>query len=193
MKNHEFHGPALPWKTETLCLYAYDLSKPAKNIKAELPIGIDLLNRPIKLENTALAMIHDHLKSNQDIFAACYRKKPVSYLFTATSRCWIGEVHDCLSIAPQEVYLFNAYTYKGFRGKHIYPALISHVLRHYQQRSFKKALIFTTGENTISMTGITRVGFKHYGNVQFRYFLGKRSWKFTRSDHGCRSHFVHDI
>jgi GNAT superfamily N-acetyltransferase len=193
MKVSDFQFPALIPKKEVLGLYLHDLSKPIKKIKTELPINIQTLKKPIELENVSASIVTQHITSKQKAFVASYRAKPVGYLFATTSRCWIGEIHDFLTVAPQEVYLFNAYVYRMFRGKRIYRALITHAAQYYKDRSFTRALIFTVQNNTGSISGIEKAGFKCYGYVHFSNFLGRKSWEYSRKNSDSQSYFIHEI
>ncbi|MGB3342111.1 MAG: GNAT family N-acetyltransferase [bacterium] len=193
MKVTDFQGPALILKKEVLDLYIHDLNKPIKKIITELPIDIRTLKQPIELENVSASRVTQHIASKQNAFVASYRAKPVGYLFATISRCRVGEIHDFLMVAPQEVYLFNAYVYRMFRGKRIYRALITHAAQYYKDKSFTKALIFTAQNNTTSISGIEKAGFKCYGSVHFSNVLGRKSWKYSRRTSDSQSYFIHEV
>ena len=193
MKVTDFQGPALILKKEILDLYIHDLSKPIKKIITELPIDIGTLKQSIELENVSASRVTQHIASKQKAFVASYRAKPVGYLFATTSRCWVGEIHDFLMIAPQEVYLFNAYVYRLFRGKGIYRALITHAAQYYKDKSFTNALIFSTQNNTNSIKGIEKAGFKCCGSVNFSNVLGRKSWEYSRRNSDSQSYFIHEV
>ena len=192
MKTTEFLGLELTVKKETLELYIHDLSKQIKNIKTALPINIELMQKPIPLENSPSSMIIDHLASGQNIFVAFHQDKPVGYIFSTNSKCWVGEIHDHLKVATREIYLFNAYIYGTFRCKKIYQALITHVLRYYKNRSYKQALIFTIHNNNTSRKGIENAGFEYIGCIRFSDFLGRKSWQYSRRTSDSQSYFLHE-
>lgn len=193
MKMTSFRGPALSLKKEKLDLFVCDLSDPISKVNAELPIEINILEQSTDLENTSIFMITSYLRTKQKIFVAYHRSAPVGYLFTSTARCRVGEIQDHLVIVSQEVYLFNAYTYKAFRGKHIYPTLITHAAQYYKDLCFRKALIFATRSNTSSINGIKKAGFKCYENITFSNILGWKSWNHIRGNSDTQSYFSHEV
>ena len=193
MKISSFQNPSLYIRKESLSLYICDLCNSIKEIEPVLVVDISILERPIELENTPKTALAERLASGQTIFVAFHQTKPVGYLFTATDRCCVGEVEDSFAVAPKEVYLFDAYTFKAFRGKHIYPALITHAARYYKNRSYTKALIFTSTTNVSSVKGIEKAGFCCYKNIHFHNFLGWKSWNHDRKNSDVQSRFSHEI
>lgn len=192
MKTTEFLGLELTVKKQSLELYIHDLGQKIKDIRTALPINIELLQKPVPMQDTSLSMISDHLMSGQNIFAAFYQKKLVGYIFTTTSKCWVKEIQDYFNVAPHEVYLFNAYVCRKFRGNQIYQALLTHILRYYRARSYRIALIFTVRNNINSRKGIKNAGFTYFGDIHFSDFLGKKSWQYSRRTSDCQSCFLHE-
>ena len=193
MKISSFQNPSLCIRKEALSLYICDLCDSIKKIEPALVVDISILERPIELENTPKTAVAERLASGQTIFVALHQTKPVGYLSTTTDRCWVGEVEDSLTVAPKEVYLFDAYTFKAFRGKHIYPALITHAAQYYKNRSYTKALIFTSRTNVSSVKGIEKTGFCCSKNIRFRNILGWKSWNHNRKNSDVQSRFSHEI
>ena len=193
MKVIEFPGLALTIKREALELYISDLSRPLKAVKTDLPINIRILKKPIPLANVSTAMISKHITSKQNIFVAWYQARPVGYLFATSAPCWVGEICDHLKVASKEIYLFNAYAYPGFRGKHIYQNLLSYALKYYKKNSYIRALIFTTQNNISSRCGIKKAGFKCFGHIHFSNFLGRKIWQYSRRNSDSQSYFMHEI
>lgn len=193
MKISSFQNPSLCIRKESLSLYICDLCDSIKKIEPTLIVDISILERPIELENTPKTAVAERLASGQTIFVALHQTKPVGYLSTTTDRCWVGEVEDSLTVAPKEVYLFDAYTFKAFRGKHIYPALITHAAQYYKNRSYTKALIFTSTTNVSSVKGIEKTGFCCSKNIHFRNILGWKSWNHNRKNSDVQSRFSHEI
>lgn len=193
MKISSFQNPSLCIRKESLSLYICDLCDSIKQIEPILVVDISILERPIELENTPKTAVAERLASGQTIFVALHQTKPVGYLSTTTDRCWVGEVEDSLTVAPKEVYLFDAYIFKAFRGKHIYPALITHAAQYYKNRSYTKALIFTSTTNVSSVKGIEKTGFCCSKNIHFRNILGWKSWNHNRKNSDVQSRFSHEI
>jgi len=193
LKISSFQNPSLCIRKESLSLYIYDLCDSIKKIEPALVVDISTLEHPVELENTPKTAVAERLASGQTIFVALHQTKPVGYLSTATDRCWVGEVEDSFAVAPKEVYLFDAYTFKAFRGKHIYPALITHAAQYYKNRSYTKALIFSSTNNVSSVKGIEKTGFCCFKNIHFRNILGWKSWNHNRKNSDVQSRFSHEI
>jgi hypothetical protein len=49
---------------------------------------------------------------------------------------------------------------------------------YFKKRAFRFAMIFSTADNRGSIKGIERCGFKCYEVVDYRNFLGLRSWRY---------------
>jgi GNAT superfamily N-acetyltransferase len=94
----------------------------------------------------------------------------------------VGEVEDWLTIPPREVYLYDAYTAAKYRGQHIYPFLMAVAAQYYKKRGYRFVLIFTITENTGSIRAIERCGFECYEIVDYRNFLGLKTWRYRKGD-----------
>lgn len=193
MKISSLQGIAFCIRRESLSLYTCDLRNSVKRVDPKLAIDISILYHPNELKNAPKAVVANSLASGQTIFVARHQTKPIGYLSAATDRCWVGEVQDNLAVGPKEVYFFNAYTFTKFRGRRIYPALITHAAQYYKDRSYTRALIFTTATNTISLRGIEKAGFGCYENIYFHNLFGWKSWNHNRVNNDVQSRFCHEI
>lgn len=193
MKITSFQGLFLCVRKESLSLYTCDLRASIKRVDPKLAIDISVLEHPIELENAPKTAVAERLAAGQTIFVALHQAKPIGYLSAATARCPVEEIQDNFAVAPKEVYFFGAYTFKTFRGKRIYPALITHAAQYYKDRSYTKALIFTTTSNVTSIKGIKKSGFGCYENIHFHNILGWKSWNHNRINSDVQSRFNHEI
>ena len=116
------------------------------------------------------------LAKGDRLIVAYVKRNPVAYLFAATTDTWVGEIEDWLNIAAQEVYFYDAFTAIDYRGRRIYPSLMAAAARYFKKRGFRHAMIFSTAENKYSIKGIEKCGFRCYEVVDYRNFLGLKSW-----------------
>lgn len=173
----------------TLKLYCCWLKERIPKIKSEIPVDIDICNQPLELKNIQRSVIEKRISMGHKFFIAQHRSEPVAYIFVSTKECWVGEVDDMLEIGKGEVYLYDAFTYREYRGNHIYPCLMSHIARFYRKKNYSLAIIFTTLSNRISSAGIERVGLTCYEKVDFFNIFGLKVWNYKKGRKDVRSKF----
>lgn len=159
-------------------MYAIDLKKKISLVNAEVGVDVSTHSTPVALGGLQKSAIESRLEKGDRIFVARYNRTPVAYLFAAPSKTYIGEIDDWLIVDRKEVYLYDAFTAPELRGKRIYPHLITEAARYYKNRGYRRAMIFSTAQNVVSVKGITRCGFECYEIVWYRNFLGWKSWKY---------------
>lgn len=123
-----------------------------------------------------IAGMAERMARGDTLFAAFHGETLAGYLFAATDECPVSEIDDVLRVAPKEVYLYDACTTPVFRGRHIYPYLITRAQEHFRSESYEYGMIFTARRNRRSRKGIERTGFRQYGRIAFWNMLGWRRW-----------------
>lgn len=93
--------------------------------------------------------------------------------------CWatqepveIGEIRCVMSPRPDEVYLYDAFTFPDYRGQNLYPALLQRVLDASRQAGLRRALIFVMSDNRASIRGVQKAGFREFQRVTCQNILG---------------------
>lgn len=165
-------------KREVLNMYALDLKNEVRVIRPEVTVNVSVHERPVEVQILERSTIDERVARGEKIFVGYHQKNPIAYLFAAASDCWIGEIEDWLVIDPEEIYLYDAFTSPGYRGKGVYPYLICRAASYFKNRSYKYTMIFATANNIESIRGIEKCAFKCYEAVNFRNFLGWKSWHF---------------
>jgi ribosomal protein S18 acetylase RimI-like enzyme len=178
LTHSRFDGFSLVQKKDVLKMYAFDLKERINPVEAEALVDVSVHGTPVKVGRLPRSVIESRLEKGDKIFIAEHNNEPVAYLFAATSNTYIGEIDDWLMVNRGEVYLYDAFTAPEFRGRRIYPHLITEAAVHFKNRGYEHALIFSTVQNILSIKGITRCGFKCYKTVWFRNFLGWKSWRY---------------
>lgn len=72
----------------------------------------------------------------------------------------IGELGLSVRLLPGEAYIWDCATLPAFRGKGLYPALLSHMLGELQQAGFRRVWIGMDVGNVSSQTGAVQAGFQ---------------------------------
>ena len=193
MKKNKFCGLQFSFSKQSIRLYYLDLNKPIPEIKTQIKTDISFHERPIELENLKPSIVEDRIANGHKIFVAYHLSKPIAYLFAADKDCWVSEIEDRLILGAGEVYLYDAYTYSKFRGKHIYPFLIYNAAKYFKKLSYSKALISSTTANTASIRGIEKAGFSYSQTIDFLNIFGWKFWNYVKGTNNVESRFSNEI
>lgn len=89
------------------------------------------------------------------------------------SGAWpLTETHSSLNVEPCAVCLFAFETLPEFRGRRLYPALLSRILLERFQEGAPAAYIWCAIDNRASYASIKRVGFEEVATHRYRRVLG---------------------
>ena len=166
------------YRTEIVRMYALDLRENTSMIAPELPVTCLVHECSVALDVVEKSVRQERAAKGDVVFTAHFRSSPVACLFAATTKTQVGEIDDCFHIAPYEVYLYDAHTRPGYRGKRIYPFLICSAADYFRRKTFRHAIIFSTARNRGSVKGIERCDFKCYEVVKYQNLLGWKSWHY---------------
>lgn len=148
-----------------LWLYSFHFGSPVSELEARCDCELVLLREGSPAEEAFLAafieraMIRERFARGQICFAWRRGLELLSYVWVSSSPEAVEELVQKVRPHRDEIYLFDALTAAEFRGRGLYAALLAAVLRHYEHRGVKRALIFSTRENIGSRKGIRRAGF----------------------------------
>jgi hypothetical protein len=104
----------------------------------------------------------------QDFFLACSLK-------TVEHISWIYYAHDpnrILNLGAREAEIKYCLTLESFRGRGIYPMVLTTVARFLASKGFSRVFICVNKQNTASIRGIQKAGFKCVAEVRLRKVLG---------------------
>ncbi len=83
----------------------------------------------------------------------------------------IGELNLRVQLLPGEVYIWDCATSPEFRGKHLYSALLSYMIRELCAQGFCRAWIGADLDNVASQKGMGRAGFHHVADLAIERVL----------------------
>jgi GNAT superfamily N-acetyltransferase len=86
----------------------------------------------------------------------------------------IGELNLRVKLLPGEVYIWDCATAPEFRGKHLYSALLSHMIQELWAQGFCRAWIGADFENVASQRGMARAGFHHVADLALERVVAMR-------------------
>jgi GNAT superfamily N-acetyltransferase len=162
---HSLHDPINPVEPRTTLEFA-ELSKE--------DVGRYLLFRRGAREKDILA----RLAAGNRCYAALCNGEIASVSWIAEKQGYLELIGYRFPLEPDEIYVFDSFTAKKYRGKRIHSALYSRLLQHYKTTGYRAVISLIVPENRSNITARTRTGFKQTGSV-LRLKLGPF----------CRYHF----
>lgn len=72
----------------------------------------------------------------------------------------IGELGLRVRLLSNEAYIWDCFTLPAYRGQHLYPALLAHMLRELRAGGCKRVWIGMDADNLPSQAGVARAGFQ---------------------------------
>jgi len=78
-----------------------------------------------------------------------------------------------------DIALIDFFTLPAFRGRNVYPFLLSFAIQHFRERNVMRAFGFTDEWNVSAIKGIKKSGFRHFINYEAYTFFGNEIvvWK----------------
>lgn len=136
----------------------------------------------------------ERLRDGQACAIAHHEGEVVAYCWLASTPVWVGEIGHAVVPGPEDVYLYDAFTMPGWRGRGLFPAMISRLLALARSQGRKRALIFVGAGNRASRRAIERAGFEIVHTVSRLdlcgltrlWFRGPRSSRITFVRKGAR-------
>jgi ribosomal protein S18 acetylase RimI-like enzyme len=164
---------------KTLCLFEVDLKgPPLAPCEARLAVEYCQLNAASWGTQRYTSHIPDrHLfparfARSESFWTAQHEGKILSYCWATQEPVEIGEIRCIMSPRGDEVYLYDAFTFAAYRGQSLYPALLQRILEASHQQGLRRALIFVLSDNTASIRGVQKAGFREFQRVTYRNMLG---------------------
>ncbi len=166
-------------RKKTLCLFEVELKT------AQLPACTARLDVDYRALDTAAWSVQPHtghmtdrylfqarLDRGEQFWTAQNEQRIVSYCWATGHPVEIGEVRCVIRPRPDEIYLYDAFTFEPYRGRSLYPAVLHHILTGSRDAGLRRALIFVMSDNTASIRGVQKAGFKEFQRVTYATMMG---------------------
>ena len=88
----------------------------------------------------------------------------------------IGELSLSIQLRPGEAYIWDCGTPPLYRGKHLYPALLTYILGELQEMGLRRVWIGADSDNVASQKGMARAGFRPIVDYLLAQTPTRRSW-----------------
>jgi len=102
------------------------------------------------------------------------RGKFVAYGWVSFNEEFIGELNLRIRLLSGEAYIWDCATLPEFRQKHLYSALLAHIVGELRAEKFQRVWIGADLDNTVSQRGIARAGFTHVADLIIARVLALR-------------------
>ncbi|MGH2508039.1 MAG: GNAT family N-acetyltransferase [Ktedonobacteraceae bacterium] len=106
------------------------------------------------------APVLQRLRLGRHCYIARVEDQLVAYGWLTFDKEEIGELGLSVRLLPGEAYIWDCATLPAFRGKRLYPALLSHILGELQRTGFQRVWIGMDTDNQSSRTGAVLAGFQ---------------------------------
>lgn len=173
----------------TLNLYEQCLDRPAAATPAPLPDDLELVLRASPATGQAEPAWHPEaqarLAAGQTCAVVLAQGAVVAYCWATTAPAPVDEIGCLVVPGDDEVYLYDAYTAPAFRGRRLFPAMLSALTARARSRSRRRALIFVLASNVSSARAIEHAGFRRFQAVT-RVELCGAGWLWLRGSRAAR-------
>ena len=158
-----------PRRAGTIWMLDLDESIPAvkPRVEAEFrPAGPDLapVLAALKEGETAADLIR-RFETGRQCYTAWVEGQLAAYGWVSLEDEKIGELNLRVKLLPGEAYIWDCATLPAHRRKHLYSALLAHVLGELSAGGLCRAWIGADLDNVASQKGIARAGFHHVADL----------------------------
>lgn len=164
---------------KTLCLFEVDLKTAKLPVcEARLDVTYHLLDtaawrvQPQTGHITDRHLFQARLNRGEQFWTAQQETRIVSYCWATCEAVDIGELRCVVRPRPDEVYLYDAFTFAQYRGQNLYPAILHRILMQSRDAGMRRALIFVMSDNVASIRGVQKAGFVEFQRVTYSSVLG---------------------
>lgn len=168
------------FKSTKIILYSFDINNDHLAIPAEkslVPIIRIADGSSVLLQELQDAFPEKEFFSRLDnsgwqCFVAISNDKIVAYSWVATEDCFIREIDYHYKLNSDEIFIYDCFVCKEYRGRGIYPDIISKIVKFntYKYCTRNKVNIVYIGvesSNRASIRGVHKTGFREFNRVRY--------------------------
>lgn len=126
------------------------------------------------IDSVTLAEFTQRLQSGRQCYTAWVDGQLVTYGWVSFEDEYIGELNLRIKLLAGEAYIWDCGTLPAYREKHLYSALLVHILGQLRAQGLCRAWIGADLENIASQRGMTRAGFHHVADLVIERVLAMR-------------------
>jgi GNAT superfamily N-acetyltransferase len=128
--------------------------------------GTDLLPALLAvMDGVSSAGLLKRFENGRRCYVAQVEDQIAAYGWVSLDDEYIGELNLRIKLLPGEVYIWDCATIAVFRRRHLYSALLGHILEELRAEGLCRAWIGADFENRPSQQGMARAGFHHVADL----------------------------
>jgi len=128
--------------------------------------------QPHTVHMTDRHLFQERLDRGEAFWTAQQADRVVSYCWATRDAVEIGEIRSLIRPRPDEVYLYDAFTFEEHRGRNLCAALLYRMLEHCREAGLRRALIFVMSDNIASIRSVQKAGFVEFQRVTYSTLQG---------------------
>ena len=171
----------------TLLLFSFNLREPIWNVSETISTDIDfisdqsffLTHHPGDGSNIDVEIFKNRFGQGDICCVSILEGEIIAYCWIASKRAYIGEIDRSMQLRDGEIYLYDAFTNPEFRGRNLFPGILTRILHYARQRGYHRGLIFTLSSNSSSIKAIKKAGFHKFQSVSFENISEKTLCTFS--------------
>lgn len=147
------------------------LDAPVTPVETGVPVAIDQLTPAQVAEYTTFrpqsdpAEVQRRLADGQRCFVARHRGRVVHACWAALHQATIDYLESEIELAPDEVYIYEAFTAPRFRGQNISPARAVAMVRTFRRLGYRRLVAVIVPENQAALRPPEKSGYRAIGTV----------------------------
>ncbi len=114
------------------------------------------------------------LKNGHLAFVVWLNENPAHISWASPEKADMSYLFYTLSLPPDAIYIYNAYTKLEYRGRHLSSARFGWSLHYLQALGFQRLIAIAMPENQPAIRAIQRSGYKQIGIIR-TWFLGQHT------------------
>ena len=121
--------------------------------------------------------IHRRLDQDHRCFTVWHEQQIIHAAWVATGRARIEYLSRDLALAPDEVYVYEAFTAPAFRGRNASPVRALAMAEHFRSHGYRRVLTAVHPENKVGFRPLEKVGTRDVGVIGY-VGVGRLRWHF---------------
>lgn len=159
--------------------------EPIPTITPLVPLAFSEL-RPAELDEylrfhdqVPRAQLEERFARGDECFLARHDGRIVSTSWASRADHFFRSLECCYEVGASEIYLYDAFTDPGLRGRAIAPALGVRVLERFRRAGLRRVMVVVVPENAANRRARAKSGFRACERIVYLR-LGRRSWHWHR-------------
>ena len=161
-------------------IWMIDLDQPLPKIKLEDDVDFQRIGpESVRILNNVMGGkpsndIFKRFQTGRQCYTAWIKDNLAAYGWVSFNEEYVGELRLNLRMLPGEAYIWDCVTLPAYRNRHLYTALLVHILNELHAGPFCRVWIGADLDNVISQHGMQRAGFHHIANLVIARVLTMR-------------------